>query len=280
MPYKQYQNFDKWIDTNKDIKSEDKDKIRNNDKLKYFLSNLINKINDSTFPTTKGLSEEQADNLLQMKPAKLSEKLSNMTIIGLNSQHGGKVIDNLANSLLDFENILDDSIYQYNKLNKYINQIGGNNIDSIKNTISFLDEEAQIYQRSNLQSNKRMSVIIKNIFNNILKNLSDKNIDINEGDINLINDKIEKLEKDEIMLMERIKLLGKYTLLILSGEKKHDNNNTLEKIQKLVDESTDTINSIMKKSNKLKDAMNYTAKLIIQQAINPHSAFISHLERR
>ena len=276
IPYKRYINFDEWINTNNNIRNKDKENIQKNEKLKYYLNNLVNKINDSTFPTTRDLSQEQADKLFQNATIK-TKSMSNLSVNGLNVQGGGKLVNNLANSLLDFENILDDNIYQYNVLNKYINQIGGNNMDNLINSISLLDQDSMFVNRLQQHSNKRMSVIIRNIYDNILKNLSDKNIHINEQDKQLIDEKIFKLEEDETKLMENLKILGKYTLLILSGDKNNDH--SYEKMKMLVGQSTDKINSIMKKTSKLKDAMNYTVKLIIPPSINPLSRIVNSYQR-
>jgi len=276
---KQYEDFDSWLNNKVEddkLKAEDADIIKKNDKLRTYLNAVVGKINTTFLPTTISLSEQEANKLLQQYddstntsriPTKYSSLRFNPPQRVSIRLSGGNTNNELPNSLLDLENILDNNIYQYNILNKYINQLGGDNIDTIINNIKYLDNESGVYNRLKHNSKIRMSAHIYKIFSNILQILKNKNMNIDKDDKEYIIKKIEELENQETELIDMTRQIGKYILLILSDKEKSSNKIKLfnEKFNNILEQSKEKISTIMKKQTKLVEGLKQYATIRIQQ---------------
>jgi hypothetical protein len=290
--FHKYVNFDTWVEHLKELKKEEQDAIKQNDKLKDYLDALVSKAN--RYATITALttlnpgadSKKYADDLkkkfTESKSTTPTQKQFTKRVFVVMSGGGNtNTIQTLYNSILDFQNLLEDTTYTNDRFKMLVPQQGGASYSNISDILNFVvKQQNDGNMKMHPRSQYKLSTHLNKILGNIVNLLKDKGLTFNEGDKQAFEKKIMELTDLENLLTDRFITIGRVSYGLLNDESKTAelkkkgviSYNDMKQVYGLLDDTQNLQNKINKKTGRIHKAIVYLTSRLIPSGVIP--AFI------
>jgi hypothetical protein len=288
--FHKYVNFDTWVEHLKELNKEEQDAIKQNDKLKDYLDALVSKAN--RYATITALttlnpgadSKKYADDLKKKFTESKSttpptqKPFTKRVFVVMSGGGNTNTIQTLYNSILDFQNLLEDTTYTNDRFKLLVPQQGGASYSNISDILNFVvKQQNDGNMRMHPRSQYKLSTHLNKILGNIVNLLKDKGLTFNEGDKQAFEKKIMELTDLENLLTDRFITIGKVSYGLLNDDPKTAelkkkgviSYNDMKQVYGLLDDTQNLQNKINKKTGRIHKAIVYLTSQLIPSGMAP-----------